>query len=59
VTGITAITCYIDGVAQTLTNVVASGIPVTDVLTPTFVCQTDSTTDPILHVDWYRVVQLR
>lgn len=59
VTGITAIQCYINGIEQTLTNVVASGIPVTDVLTPSFVCQTDSTTDPILHVDWYRCVQLR
>lgn len=59
VTGITGIQAYINGVEQTLTNVVASGIPVTSVLTPSFVCQTDSTTDPILHIDWYRVVQLR
>lgn len=59
VTGITGIQCWLNGAEQTLTNVVASGIPVTDVLTPTFVCQTDSTTDPILHVDWYRVAQLR
>lgn len=59
VTGITAIQCWINGAEQTLTNVVASGIPVTDIMTPSFVCQTDSTTDPILHIDWYRVVQLR
>ncbi len=59
VTGITGIQAYINGVEQTLTNVVASGIPVTSVMTPSFVCQTDSTTDPILHLDWYRCVQLR
>lgn len=59
VTGITGIACYVNGVAQTLTNVVASGIPVTDVMTPSFVCQTDGTNDPILHIDWYRVFQLR
>lgn len=59
VTGTTAIACYIDGVNTALTNVVASGIPVTDVLTPSFVCQTDGTNDPILHIDWYRAVQLR
>lgn len=59
VVGITGINCYLNGAEQTLTNVVASGIPVTDIMTPSFVCQTDSTTDPIMHLDWYRVVQLR
>jgi hypothetical protein len=59
VTGITAIAAYVNGAAITLTNVVASGIPVTDVMTPSFVCQTDGTNDPILHIDWYRVIQLR
>jgi hypothetical protein len=59
VTGITAIAAYINGVQQTLTNVVASGIPVTDVLTPSFVCQSDGTNQPVLSVDWYRAIQLR
>jgi len=59
VTGITGIQCRLDGVEQTLTNVVASGIPVNAVMTPSVVCQTDSTTDPILHWDWYHAVQLR
>jgi hypothetical protein len=59
VTGITGIACYINGVNTALTNVVAAGIPVTDVLTPSFVCQSDGTNDPILHIDWYRAVQLR
>jgi hypothetical protein len=59
VTGTTGIAAYVNDVQQTLTNVVASGIPVTDIMTPSFVCQTDGTNDPILHLDWYRVVQLR
>jgi len=59
ITGITGINCYIDGAEVSLTNVVYTGIPVTDVMTPSFVCQTDGTNDPILHIDWYRVVQLR
>lgn len=59
ITGITGISAWIDGAPVTLTNVVYTGIPVTDVLTPSFVCQTDGTNDPILHIDWYRVFQLR
>lgn len=58
VTGITGIQCWINGVEQTLTNVVASGIPVTDAMTPTFICQCDGATDPIVTLDWYRAVQL-
>jgi len=59
VTGITGIQCWIDGAEQTLTNVVYAGIPTTDTLTPSFVCQSDGTNQPILSLDWYRVAQLR
>jgi len=59
VTGITGIDCYINGAKQTLTNVVYGGLPVTDVLTPTFVVQSDGTNQPVLTLDWYRCVQLR
>jgi len=59
VTGTTGIDAYLDGVKQTLTNVVYGGIPVTSVLTPTFICQSDGTSTPVLTLDWYRCVQLR
>ena len=59
VTGITGIQCWINDVEIALTNVVAAGIPVIDVLTPTFVCQTDGTSQPIVSLDWYKAFQLR
>ena len=59
VDGTTGIHAFIDGVEQALTNVVYTGIPTTDALSPVFVCQTDGTNDPLLHIDWVRCVQLR
>ena len=59
VKGITAIQAFIDGAEQGLTNVIASGIPTTDALAVSFVCQTDGTNDPLLVVDWIKCVQLR
>jgi hypothetical protein len=59
VDGTTGIHAFIDGDEQTLTNVVYTGIPTTDALSPIFVCQTDGTNDPLLAVDWVRCVQLR
>ncbi len=57
--GVTGIQAYIDNVEQTLTNVIASGIPTTDALAVSFVCQTDATNDPLLAVDWVKCIQLR
>ena len=59
VDGTTGIHAFIDGDEQTLTNVVYTGIPTTDALSPIFVCQTDATNDPLLAIDWIRCVQLR
>lgn len=59
VTGITGIECYINGAKIALTNVVYGGIPVTAVMTPSFVCQSDGVSQPVVSLDWYRVVQLR
>ncbi len=59
INGVTGIKAFIDGAEQTLTNVVASGIPTTDALAISFVCQTDATNDPLLAIDWVRCVQLR
>lgn len=57
ITGVTKIEYWIDGVKGSDTLLTAA-IPVV-LMTPTFVCQTDSTTDPILHIDGYKCVQLR
>ncbi len=59
INGTTGIHAFIDGDEVALTNVVASGIPTTDALSPVFVCQTDGTNDPLLAIDWVRCVQLR
>lgn len=59
VDGITGIHAFIDGVEVTLTNVVYTSIPVTAALSPSFVCQGDSTNDVIMNLDWFRCVQLR
>lgn len=59
VSGTAGIQCYVDGIEKTLTNVVASGLPTTDALAISFVCQTDATNDPLLDVDWFRCIQLR
>ncbi len=57
--GTTGIHAFIDGDEVALTNVVYTGIPTTDPLSISFVCQTDATNDPRLAVDWVRCVQLR
>lgn len=59
VTGTTGIQAFVNGVESTLTNVVYTGIPTTDALAISFVCQTDATNDPLLDVDWIRCIQLR
>lgn len=55
--GVTSVTQYINGVASSSTLATAN-IPVV-ALYPSFVCQTDGTNDPILHLQGYRIFQLR
>jgi hypothetical protein len=57
VNGVTSIQQYINGVA-TGSEIATANIPVV-ALYPSFVCQTDDTNDPILHLQSYRVFQLR
>jgi hypothetical protein len=57
ISGVTKIEYWIDGV-KGATTLLTSAIPIVD-MTPTFVCQTDSTTDPVLHLDYYKCVQIR
>ncbi len=59
VTGITDIESFVDGLPIALTNVIASGIPTTDALALSLVCQTDATNDPLIQVDWLKCIQLR
>ena len=54
--GITTLTPYLNGTAGTAITV--SSIPLIP-LTPSFVCQTNGTNDPIMSVDWVKVCQLR
>lgn len=57
--GVTSVTPYINGVALASTSALATAnIPVV-ALYPSFVCQTDGTNDPILHLQGYRIFQLR
>ena len=53
VDGLTKITPYVNGVAQTA---ITSNIPIVG-MTPSFVCHSSGTTDPILHVDWVACYQ--
>ena len=57
VKGVTSIDHYVNGVKQSTSHVTAN-IPIVG-LTPTFVCQSEGTTDPIMHVDWVKCVQIR
>lgn len=57
VDGVTSIQQYINGVA-TGSALATANIPVV-ALYPSFVCQTDDTNDPILHLQGYRIFQLR
>ena len=51
--GVTSITPYVNGVAKTAHT---TQIPIV-AMTPTFVCHSAGTTDPILHVDWVACFQ--
>ena len=53
VNGVTNITFYQNGVALASKNV-AANIPVVG-LTPSLVCQSNGTTDPVVHLDWWEV----
>jgi hypothetical protein len=57
VNGVTEVEQYINGVL-TGTNTATANIPVV-ALYPSFVCQTGDTNDPILHIQGYRIFQLR
>ena len=57
VSGVSTVQQYINGVAVGDPHETAN-IPIVGV-TPSFVCQSGGTNDPILHIDWYRCVQLR
>lgn len=57
VNGVTSIQQFINGV-PTGSEIATANIPVV-ALYPSFVCQTDDTNDPILHLMGYRVFQLR
>lgn len=57
VNGVTSIQGYVNGVATATAHVTAN-VPIVAVY-PSFVCQTDGTNDPILHISAYRIFQLR
>jgi len=57
VNGITDVEHYVDGVKQSTTHVTAN-IPVTG-LAPSLVCQSNGTTDPIVQIDYWRVLQTK
>jgi len=57
VKGVTSIDQYINGVKTGTANVTAN-ITVAEI-TPSFVCQSGGTADPILHIDYVKCVQIR
>jgi len=57
VNGVTEIEQYVDGVL-TGTNTATANIPIVAIY-PSFVCQSAGTNDPILHIQSYRIFQLR
>lgn len=57
VNGVTSIEYWIDGVKGSST-LLTDNIPIV-ALTPSFVCQSDGTNDPILHIDYWRYLQIR
>lgn len=57
VNGVTDIEHWVNG-AKVATTHVTANISVAE-MTPSFICQSGGTADPILHIDWYRCVQLR
>ena len=53
------IKAFVDDAEVTLSNVVTAGLP-TALMTPTLICQTNgNATQPILYVDYFRMVQRR
>ena len=55
--GLTKITPYVNGVAKAA---ITTNIPIV-AMTPSFVCHSSGTTDPIMHIDWvacYQVEQI-
>ena len=59
VLGTDTIKAYVNDEEVTLSSVTSAVIPTTDALAPMFICQSDGTNDPIMHLDFYKVVQLR
>jgi len=57
INGVTDIEHWVNG-AKIATTHVTANIP-TVALSPSFVCQSGGTNDPIMHLDWVRCVQLR
>ena len=57
VNGVTSIEHWVNGVKIATTHLTAN-ISVAE-LTPSFVCQSGGTNDPILHIDWFKCFQLR
>jgi hypothetical protein len=57
VNGVTEIEQYVNGVL-TGTNTATANIPIVAIY-PSFVCQSAGTNDPIMHIQGYRVFQLR
>ena len=57
VNGLTDIEHWVNGVKIGTTQITAN-IPIVE-MTPSFVCQSGGTNDPILHIDWYKCVQIR
>lgn len=60
VTGVTSAQAYVNGVATgdpiSLTG--TDNLP-TGLMSPTFVCQTEGTTDPVMVVDWVKILKER
>lgn len=57
VDGVTSIQGYVNGVPSATAHATAN-VPIVAVY-PSFVCQSDGTNDPILHIAGYRIFQLR
>lgn len=57
VNGVTSVTQYVNGV-EAGTALATANIPVV-ALYPSFVCQSAGTNDPIMHIQGYRIFQLR
>jgi len=57
VNGVTSVAHYVDGVLIA-TSILTANIPIVGI-TPSFVCQSGGTNDPIMHLDWVKCVQIR